>query len=128
MPVCTCLQANLKCPEGITVSGDMVIPPGNLYVNMRIKDEPPVDDAPVRHNRKQRLRDATAPPFAGRLRSGCWCAHCKRTAMSLAERLAVHSIASISRIRARHVIHHALADPENEYFFVDKHVSSLRFP
>jgi hypothetical protein len=37
----------LKCPEGIKVSGETVIPPGNLYVNMKIKDEPPQDDTPV---------------------------------------------------------------------------------
>lgn len=41
-------QANLKCPEGLTVSGDLVVPPGNVYVNFKIKDEPPQEDAPVR--------------------------------------------------------------------------------
>ena len=37
----------MKCPDGIKVSGETVIPPGNLYVNMKIKDEPPQDDTPV---------------------------------------------------------------------------------
>ena len=38
----------MKCPEGLTVSGDLVVPPGNVYVNFKIKDEPPQEDAPVR--------------------------------------------------------------------------------
>lgn len=40
-------QANLKCPQGLTVSGDLVIPPGNVYVNFKIKDDPPQEGAPV---------------------------------------------------------------------------------
>lgn len=45
--VCAIFQANLKCPEGITVSGDLVVPPGNVYVNFKIQDEPPREGAPV---------------------------------------------------------------------------------
>ena len=44
----TAIQANLKCPEGLTVSGKLVVPPGNLYVNMKVRDERPTGDAPVR--------------------------------------------------------------------------------
>lgn len=44
----TAIQANLKCPDGIKVSGDLVIPPGNVYVNMKIKYELPKEDTPVR--------------------------------------------------------------------------------
>ena len=37
----TSIQFNLKCPQGIKVSGELVIPPGNLYVNLKIQSDAP---------------------------------------------------------------------------------------
>jgi hypothetical protein len=54
-------QANLKCPEGISVSGDLVVPPGNVYVNFKIKTEPAREGAPVRCLRLLCSRLPTSP-------------------------------------------------------------------